>query len=87
LICENCRGKGRFWDCDLCTVCNGSGITSCCDTAGSAQEYGTWENSEFKLISDISVMFHDAMSVKCVPSDYAKAVIKMVRDHDREKES
>jgi hypothetical protein len=34
------------------------------------------------LINEISLMFADAMTVRCVPSDYAKAVIAKVRVHD-----
>jgi hypothetical protein len=33
--CERCHGKGYFEEYYTCSDCNGSGITSCCDTAGS----------------------------------------------------
>jgi hypothetical protein len=33
--CEKCHGKGYFEEYYICSDCNGSGITSCCDTAGS----------------------------------------------------
>jgi hypothetical protein len=36
--CERCHGKGYFEEYYTCSDCNGSGITSCCDTAGSQQE-------------------------------------------------
>lgn len=41
MICEECHGKGRYWNVLLeehrpCPDCNGSGVASCCDAAGSA---------------------------------------------------
>ncbi len=39
-------------------------------------------NEDF-LVGDIAVMFHNAMSVKCIPSDYAKSVIAKVRAFDK----
>jgi RecJ-like exonuclease len=80
--CTWCHGTGKFKHYYHCVECDGSGIISCCDTAG---ENGTWDTSEDKLVSDVGLMFFDAMSVKSVPSSYAKAVIKMVRDHDKGK--
>jgi hypothetical protein len=38
--------------------------------------------TEADLLNEIALMFFDAMTVKCVPSDYAKCVIKKVRDFD-----
>ncbi len=42
MICECCHGEGRYWNGLLsewrpCPDCMGSGITSCCDAAGSAE--------------------------------------------------
>jgi hypothetical protein len=42
MICECCHGQGRYWNGLLsewrpCPDCMGSGITSCCDAAGSAE--------------------------------------------------
>jgi RecJ-like exonuclease len=82
VICETCHGKGVFQNYFPCTECNGSGISSCCDTAG---ENGMWDTSEDKLVNDVALMFFDAMAVKSDSSSYAKTVIKMVRDHDKEK--
>jgi bifunctional ADP-heptose synthase (sugar kinase/adenylyltransferase) len=39
--------------------------------------------TEDELVNEIALVFHDAMSVRCVPSDYAKAVITKVREFDR----
>jgi hypothetical protein len=40
--------------------------------------------SETELLNSVALMFFDTMSVGCVASEYARAVIKMVRDHDKE---
>jgi DnaJ-class molecular chaperone len=54
MICEACRGSGvmpellaRTLGADLwrnipCPECNGCGIASCCDAAGSAQPVPAW---------------------------------------------
>lgn len=44
-----------------------------------------WDTSEAKLVSDIACMFFDAQTVKSVPSDYARSVIAVVREHDETK--
>ena len=40
MICEICRGEGRldtlFGEKRPCPECNGSGVASCCDAAGSS---------------------------------------------------
>jgi hypothetical protein len=40
--------------------------------------------SETELLNSVALMFFDTMSVGCVASEYARAVIRMVRDHDKE---
>jgi DnaJ-class molecular chaperone len=51
MICEACRGSGRIVNPAPhigprmllpCPECNGTGITSCCDAAGSAQPVPAW---------------------------------------------
>jgi hypothetical protein len=79
MICEACHGftpKQMF-----CQECHGTGIMSCCDTGGA---YWPKEPDE-ELINEIALLFFDSMNVPCVPSDYAKAVIKKVRDYDAAK--
>lgn len=84
--CETCHGKGTYHNNLLnenmpCIDCNGSGIMSCCDTAGIY-----WpKDPDEELINEIALLFFDSMNVPCEPSSYAKAVIKKVRDHDAEK--
>jgi hypothetical protein len=36
--------------------------------------------TEDDLVNEIALMFADAKTVRCVPSDYAKAVIRKVRE-------
>ena len=38
--------------------------------------------TEDDLVSEVALVFHDAMNVRCVPSDYAKALIAKVRMFD-----
>lgn len=38
--------------------------------------------TEDDLLAEVALLFHDAMSVRCIPSDYAKALIAKVRLFD-----
>jgi hypothetical protein len=79
MICETCHGftpKQMF-----CQECHGTGITSCCDTGGA---YWAKDPDE-ELINAVALMFFDTMSVGCVPSEYARAMIDLVRKHDKER--
>jgi hypothetical protein len=48
-----------------------------------AKPMGVPSDLDNELISMIGLMFFDAMTVPCVASDYARCVIKLVRDYDR----
>lgn len=36
MICERCFGRGCSRDMVLCPECRGTGVVSCCDTAGAS---------------------------------------------------
>lgn len=38
--------------------------------------------TEDELVNEVALLFHDAMTVRCVPSDYAKGLIAKVRLFD-----